>query len=90
MERQTDSQNDEITPSHLRAGEELVHEDAEGPEVDGPVVALVEDDLGRHVLRRAAEGPGLGARLHKLREAKVHHLDVAVRIWRTENAYIIY
>ena len=40
-------------------GQQLEHEDAEAPVVSRDVVALVEDNLGRHVLGGAAEGPGL-------------------------------
>ena len=36
------------------------------------VVAAVEDDLGRHVLGRAAERPRLAARADSLRKAKVY------------------
>ena len=36
------------------------------------VVAAVEDDLGRHVLGRAAERPRLAARADSLRKAKIH------------------
>ena len=36
------------------------------------VVAAVEDDLGRHVLGRAAERPRLAARADSLRKTKVH------------------
>ena len=54
------------------AGQQLEHEDAHGPVVSGVVVALVEDDLGRHVLRSAAEGPRLAARAYPLGEPKVH------------------
>ena len=40
-------------------------------------MALVENDLGRDVLGRAAKGPRLAALVDPLREAKVHDLDVA-------------
>ena len=65
---------------YLRSGEQLIHEDAHGPVVYGPVVPLVENDLWRHVFWRAAEGPRLTTRLHVLREPKVHQLDVALSI----------
>ena len=51
---------------YSRSGEELAHEDAERPEVDGAVVPLVQDDLGRHVLGSAAECPGLPPHLQPL------------------------
>ena len=66
--------------NHLRSGEELVHEDAHGPVVDGPVVPLVEDDLRSHVLRGPAEGPRLTTRIHVLWETEIHQLDVALSI----------
>lgn len=53
------------------ADEQLVHEHAQCPVVDGPVVALVEDDLGRHVLGRAGERPRFVRALNDLGEAKV-------------------
>ena len=59
---------------YSRSGEELAHEDAERPEVDGAIVALVEDDLGGDVLGGAAERPRLAPHRDPLREAKVHHL----------------
>ena len=58
-------------------GQQLEHEDAEAPVVSRDVVALVEDNLGRHVLGGPAEGPRLATHLKLLGEAKVHQLDVA-------------
>ena len=46
-----------------------------GPPIDGEVVPLVRDDLGREVLGRAAERPR--AVLDKLGEAEVDDLQVA-------------
>ncbi len=65
---------------HSRSGKELAHEHSERPEVDRSVVALVQDDLWRDVLWSAAEGPGLAALWDALGEAKVHHLDEALRV----------
>lgn len=56
---------------YSRSGEQLEDEDAERPVVHRPVVALVQDDLGRHVLGRAAERPRLVAGAEQLGEAKV-------------------
>ena len=64
----------------LRSREQLAHEDAERPEIDGAVVTSVEDDLGGDVLGGAAEGPRLGALVDALAEAEVDHLDVAARV----------
>lgn len=61
------------------AEQELVQQDAERPPVDGHAVARVADDLGRQVLRGAAEGVGL-ALAEPLREAEVHQLQVAGRV----------
>ena len=54
------------------ASQQLKHQDAHGPVVGGVVVALVQDDLGRHVLRRAAERPRLLACGQFLGKAEVH------------------
>ena len=43
--------------------EQLEHQDSEGPVVGRDVVALVEDHLGRHVLRGPAERPGFPSNL---------------------------
>ena len=59
---------------YSRSGEELAHEDAERPEVDRAVVALVEDDLRGDVFGRAAKRPRLAPHRDPLRKAKVHHL----------------
>ena len=50
----------------------FVHENAERPVIDGLAVALVEQDLGCDVFRRATEG--VGAVDHHLREAEVGEL----------------
>lgn len=60
---------------YSRAGEELVKEDAHRPVVDRSVVALVQDDLRRHVLGGAAEGPRLAAHAEVLAESKVDLLE---------------
>ena len=65
---------------HLRSSEQFVHEDAEGPEVHRPVVALVQDDLGRHVLGGAAEGPGLPPGVDVFGEPEVDHFNVTLLI----------
>ena len=54
------------------AGQQLKHEDAHGPVVGGVVMALVEDDLGSHVLGRAAERPRLPPRAYPLGEPEVY------------------
>ena len=67
---------------NLRSSQQFVHQDPERPEVHGPVVALVEDDLGGHVLRGPAECPGLTARLQSLGKSEIHQFNIAVRVWR--------
>jgi hypothetical protein len=58
------------------ADAELVGEDAQRPDVDGVVVVLVLDHLGRQVVERATErGAAGGGRVH--RPAKVRDLDLA-------------
>ena len=59
------------------ADEHLKDQDAECPPVDGEVVALVGDDLGREVLGRAAERPRTVG--DDLGETKVDDLEVTVR-----------
>ena len=54
------------------------YEDAEGPDVGPQVVALVGDDLRRHVLRGPTEGPGLIAGVKLLGETKIYQLDVTI------------
>ena len=52
-------------------------------DLSGPIrgqLYLVEDDLGRHVLRSPAEGPGLPTRINVLGEAKVDHFYVTLLI----------
>ena len=67
----------------LRSSQQFVHQDPERPEVHGPVVALVEDDLGGHVLRGPAECPGLTATVDVLGKAEVDHLNVSLFIYNT-------
>lgn len=57
-----------MLPSH----QQLVHQNPQRPKVDGKVVALVLDDLGRHVLRSAHKRVGLVAAHQLLGKAKVH------------------
>ena len=64
----------------LRSSEQLVHEDAEGPEVHRSVVTLVQDDLRSNILRSAAECPCLPPGINVFGEAKVDHLYVAFLI----------
>ena len=62
------------------AGEELKHEDAQGPIVGADVVAFVENHLGSDVLGGAAKGPRLAAGLQLFGESKVDQFDVAGRV----------
>jgi hypothetical protein len=57
--------------------EQFKHEYSERPVVGADVVALVQDDFGRHVLGRAAERPRLATDLQLFGETKVDELDVA-------------
>ena len=43
-------------------------------------MALVEYNLWGHIFRSATESPRLVALRNNLGEAKVHHLDVALRV----------
>mmetsp|Transcript_22723 Transcript_22723/g.77302 ORF Transcript_22723/g.77302 Transcript_22723/m.77302 type:complete len:322 (+) Transcript_22723:16-981(+) len=61
---------------HARA--HLVDEHPQRPPVDSLVVALAHDDLRGYVVGGAAHG--VRAALHLLREAVVHHLDVALGV----------
>ena len=63
----------------------LVEENAKGPVVDGLAVALLEDDLGREILGRAAERPA--AVLDVLGEAEVGQLERAVLVKQSRGAY---
>ena len=65
---------------NLRSSQQFVHQDPERPEVHGPVVALVEDDLGGDVLRGPAECPGLAAAVDVLGKSEVDHLNVSLFI----------
>ena len=56
-----------------RTVEHLEHDHAEGPPVDRLAVALLQDELGREVLGRAAQRPR--AVLDVLGEAKVDELE---------------
>ena len=68
---------------YLRSSQQLIHEDPERPEVHGPVVSLVEDDLRGHVLGRPAEGPGLATAVNVLGKAEIDHFNVALFICNT-------
>ena len=68
---------------NLRSSQQFVHQDPERPEVHGPVVALVEDDLGGDVLRGPAECPGLTAAVDVLGKSEVDHLNVSLFIYNT-------
>ena len=68
---------------YLRSSQQLIHEDPERPEVHGPVVSLVEDDLRGDVLRGPAECPGLTTAVNVLRKAKIDHFNVALFICNT-------
>jgi len=56
---------------NLRSDEEFAHEDSERPIVDGPVVALVEDDLGCDVLWSSAKRPGSTSLGHELGKPEI-------------------
>lgn len=60
-----------VSSRNSRASEQLVEQDPNAPVINGAVVALVEDDLWRHVLRRSAEGPGLAAHAQVFAEPEV-------------------
>mmetsp|Transcript_36225 Transcript_36225/g.111497 ORF Transcript_36225/g.111497 Transcript_36225/m.111497 type:complete len:369 (-) Transcript_36225:59-1165(-) len=60
------------------AADHLVDEDAQGPPVHGLAVALVQQHLGRDVLRRAAERVRPRAWLDDLCKAEICELGVAV------------
>ena len=62
-------------------GRHLVDQHAEGPVVDGPIMALVEDDLGSEVVGSTctAQSPKL-AILDPLGQAEIHYLQIAVAI----------
>lgn len=73
------AEHDEVVGCHdVRAvewrssGEELVHEDPEGPVVDGNVVPLTRQNLWRNVVWCAAECPCLLVPRNALRKAKVN------------------
>ena len=68
---------------YSRSSQQLVHQDPERPEVHGPVVSLVEDDLRSHVLRGPTERPGLTTAVNVLRKAKIDHFNVALFICKT-------
>lgn len=54
------------------SSQQFVHEDAQRPQIGREVVALVENDFRRDVLRRPAERPCLPALSDALRKAEVH------------------
>mmetsp|Transcript_24197 Transcript_24197/g.63890 ORF Transcript_24197/g.63890 Transcript_24197/m.63890 type:complete len:496 (-) Transcript_24197:329-1816(-) len=60
--------------------DQLVREHAEAPPVHKERVAVPQDDLGREVLGRAADGPRALVRRDDLGEAKVDNLEVAVLV----------
>ena len=63
-------------------GEQLVQDDADGPQVAARVeVAAARDRLGRHVRELALHAAGLRAQLRRLRlrDAEVDDLEVAAR-----------
>ena len=68
---------------YLRSSQQLIHEDPERPEVHGPVVSLVEDDLRSHVLWGPTECPCLTTAVNVLRKAKIDHFNVALFICNT-------
>ena len=68
---------------YLRSSQQLIHEDPERPEVHGPVVSLVEDDLRSHVLWGPTECPCLTTAVNVLRKAKIDHFYVALFICKT-------
>ena len=65
---QNDSKNG-TKERYWRASEQLVQQHPHTPVVHGPVVALVEDDLGGHVFGGAAERPRLVGGPYVLAEA---------------------
>ena len=54
------------------AGKELEHENSKRPEVDGEIMAFVEYDLRRHVLRSTAERPRLTTLTDLFRKPEIH------------------
>ena len=72
---------------YLRSDEEFAHENSKGPVVDGPVMALVQDDLWGHVLGGATERPRSTALRHELGEAKIN-LKISVRKICNEKVFI--
>ena len=72
---------------YLRSDEEFAHENSKGPVVDGPVMALVQDDLGGHVLGGATERPRSTALRHELGEAKIN-LKILFRKICNEKVFI--
>lgn len=73
-----DAAQDRIVRAHVvfaaerrLADEQLVDENAERPVIDGPIVALVENDFGRNVFGCAGERPRFFGGLQDFRETKV-------------------
>ena len=62
------------------ADEHLVDEDAEGPPIDGKVVALLHDHLGGEVLGRPAERLGQVVLRQRLGQTIVDNLQVALLV----------
>ena len=60
------------------ATKQLVQKDAQRPQIRSICVALVLDDLGCHVIGRAANGPGAPLRADVFSERKVRKLAVTI------------
>lgn len=56
----------------LPAGQQLVHEDAEGPVICGNVMTFIQDDLWSHILWCTTECPRLLPKADLLSKAKIH------------------
>lgn len=60
------------SPERRFAHQQLVDEDAQRPIVDRSIMALVQDDLGRHVLGRPGERPRSLVGIDALGESKIN------------------
>ena len=67
----------QLAPPHRH---HLVDENAERPPVDALVVARLAEELGGHVLGRAAQGVRFFTGRQTLGESKVRHLDVTLPV----------
>ena len=67
-----------IVVEGVNASDHLEREDAERPPIDGLAVALVEEDLGGEILRRATQR--VCARLAVLGEAEIGQSEVALLV----------